>query len=685
MGKVIRRLAAGTVPEQTIFDKRFVAECCETFHLHWRNLRLELTPGNWSDMLAAFNEADRKWREAGSPPEHSHLELTRFLRSEPAINGTSVGAELCENLYKTAPPEFSRDAEYYEDDEFVHFHYRDLRVEMSVEDFLGFSGVMTEARERLLERPEPLSRLFARLDAHGVLYAVSRNWENLPDAVEVGPHSDLDLIVHPAHLAKVEELWHATKTNPQTNPAQRRVPVIGPDGSESFLLVDLRAPGDGYFPEAFAHRALARRIRNPKGFWTLSPKQHFLALAYHVVHHKGVLTPDYRETLLAVAAEAKLSLIGDGTEFPQLVGLLAEHGVAFAQADDPWVGPKLPFARPVENVLSSRWLLDHAGRPVHSRIYLTDTARGPVVLKQTSGDLAKREGDVLGLLDSQRFPKVLDAEARGVDSLLTLEAVAGDPLTRTRPANAVRFAEGCIEILAELDEAGIVHRDITPHNLLVRDGLPVLIDFGWAVADGLELPPALERDLVACGLGEGGRPPEGGYCDVFAMGVALAPLAGDPHVHALVAAMTAPAGQRITDPAGLTAVLHGDVEPPAHEPVLPATSFTLLVLADELRATPGLLAAVTQGEQRVTQLVLYAPDADAEKTAAELGPLFEAPGASGLDVVLMAVPGSAENEAGLASKVDAVPSGKPLQGAFAGLPRFILSRPTDAKGVERVA
>jgi hypothetical protein len=34
MGKVIRRLAAGTVPKQTIFDRRFVAECCETFHLH---------------------------------------------------------------------------------------------------------------------------------------------------------------------------------------------------------------------------------------------------------------------------------------------------------------------------------------------------------------------------------------------------------------------------------------------------------------------------------------------------------------------------------------------------------------------------------------------------------------------------------------------------------------------------
>src|SRR4051794_2261486 len=465
MGKVIRRLAAGTVPEQTIFDKRFVAECCETFHLHWRNLRLELTPGNWSQLVAAFNEADRKWRAAGSPPEHSHLELTRFLRSEPAINGTSVGAELCENLYKTAPPEFSRDAEFYEEDEFVHFHYRDLRVEMSVEDFLGFSGVMAEARERLLERPEPLSRLFDRLDANGVLYAVARNWQNLPDAVEVGPHSDLDLIVHPAHLSRLEELWHAQPTNPQTNPAQRRVPVIGPDGNESFLLVDLRAPGDGYFPEAFAHRALSRRVRNPRGFWTLSPKQHFLALAYHVVHHKGVLTDDYRQTLLAVAGQTNLTFVADGTEFPQLVRILADHDIAFAQADDPWVGPKLPFARPVESVFSSLWLLDVGGKPVHSRIYLDETARGTSVLKQTSGDLADREGELLALLDSPRFPRVLHSEKRGIDSLLSMEAIDGVPLSVTPPADPVKFAEGCIEILAELGRAEIVHRDITPDNI----------------------------------------------------------------------------------------------------------------------------------------------------------------------------------------------------------------------------
>jgi len=46
MGKVILPLSEGELSEKTIFDRRFVIECCETFHLHWRNLRLELSVDN---------------------------------------------------------------------------------------------------------------------------------------------------------------------------------------------------------------------------------------------------------------------------------------------------------------------------------------------------------------------------------------------------------------------------------------------------------------------------------------------------------------------------------------------------------------------------------------------------------------------------------------------------------------
>jgi tRNA A-37 threonylcarbamoyl transferase component Bud32 len=689
MGKVIRHLADGTVPAKTIFDRRFVAECCETFHLHWRNLRLELSPENWKQMLAAFLEADRVWRANGSPDKHPHLELTRFLRNDEALNSTAVGAELCENLYKTAPPPFGDDAEFYEEDEFVHFHYRDLRVEMSVEDFLAFSGVMAEARERLLEvRPdgaaratqveqEPtLAELFAKLDDRGVAYAVSRNWENLPDAVEVGPHSDLDLLVDPAHLHTLQELWKAEPTNLQTNPAQRRVPVTAPDGSQSFILVDLRAAGDGYFPDEFSREAVETRTRHEHGFWTLAPKAHFHALAYHVVHHKGVLNDDYKTKLLAVAAEAGIEVVDDGAVFPQLVRLLGEAGIAFQKADDPYVAPKLPYARPVETVLHSRHLLTHGGMQVHSRIYEAEHEGAPAILKQATADLAQREARILSKLDSTHFPRVLDVERRQADSLLTLELIDGKPLSVATPDDAFAFAEGCVEILAELRAAGITHRDITTSNLIVRDGQPVLIDFGWALAPGHELSAAVEEDLLYGWLGSEGRPPEHGfttYSDTYAMGVALKGLAEtDERVAALVTAATAPEAQRVTDPATLAAILAGTAAPPA-VPAPAKREFTLLVFADEVRHAPGVLAAVASPSSGVAQLVLYAPDGDAEALADELGPAFERPGLEEVDVVLLAVPRTTESEETLAGRVDAVLTARPVDGPLAELPRMGLA------------
>ena len=423
MGKVIRKLAEGTVPEKTIFDKRLVVECCETFHLHWRNLRLELDHANWQDFIATMLEAERTWREGGSPPAHDHFELQRkLIDTAGVLNRTSVGAELCENLYKTAAPPFGLHADFYDDDEFVHFHYRDLRVEMSVADFLGFSKVMADARERLLENEEPmLARLFARLDEANVIYAVSRNWENLPDDVEVGPHSDLDLLVHPAHVAVVEQLWSGMPTNPATNPAQRKVPVVGPDGASSYILADLRAPGDGYVPGGFAHSVLERRIRNPKGFWTLTPRDHFLALAYHVVHHKGILTDDYAAKLRALAPDAGVRLPSDERLFAGLVSVLADASVAFERPDDPFVLPKLPYLYPVEHVLYSRFLCVLSGFPVFSRIYRVERDGVPIAVKQATGGLAAREAELLRRLDSPHFPRVLGSTEEGTHSTCRLE------------------------------------------------------------------------------------------------------------------------------------------------------------------------------------------------------------------------------------------------------------------------
>jgi hypothetical protein len=101
----------------------------------------------------------------------------------------------------------------------------------------------------------------------------------------------------------------------------------------------------------------------------------------------------------------------------------------------------------------------------------------------------------------------------------------------------------------------------------------------------------------------------------------------------------------------------------------------LLVFADEALQSPEVLAAVASPEAGVTQLVLYAPDGDSAQLAADLGPAFERPGMSELDVVLLAVPRSAETEETVASRVDAVITARELDGPLAELPRLDLPKP----------
>ncbi len=566
MGKVILPLSEGELSEKTIFDRRFVIECCETFHLHWRNLRLELSADNWLQLVDAFETGIAKWRAHGSPRSHPHLELARFLMdTSEIVHPTTANAELCENLYKTLRETHGADAEFWVEDAFVHFHYRDLRVEMPIADFLAFSKTMSEAHTKLRSHTfRPIEDLFRQLDEEHIVYVVLRNWEALPESVAVGPHSDLDLLVHPLHVDRVDQLWRGERTHAEDFRVQRKVPVLGPAGEQSYILVDVRSTDDGYMPEDWCHRLLSRRVPH-KMFHVLSPRDYFVSLLYHVVAHKGVMTPDYARRLVDLAAAAgvdtDLARIGD---FREACRIFAEDGVEISKPRDGSVLPKLPYLDPPASVVSSRILDVLDGRPYVSRVAFVEKDGRSIVRKQTTFELAEREHALLSLLDSDHFPKPISSLREGPTSVCEMERVDGYPLSdigrfvaETSPEGARAFLLECLEILGELGARGITHRDIRTDNILVRDGRPVLIDFGWAIS-------AEHPYVTPAGLGDAGRAPEG-FCDAYAMGVALTPVfAHHPELLHVLAAMTRPsAAERVTDPTALTALVDAGEPSPA--------------------------------------------------------------------------------------------------------------------------
>jgi serine/threonine protein kinase len=75
-----------------------------------------------------------------------------------------------------------------------------------------------------------------------------------------------------------------------------------------------------------------------------------------------------------------------------------------------------------------------------------------------------------------------------------------------------QFFQHGLGILEALQMKGLTHRDIREENILVRNDVPVLIDFGWAVSD-------TRPYFTPFGLGGLSTPQDGNFCDVYSLGV----------------------------------------------------------------------------------------------------------------------------------------------------------------------
>lgn len=121
------------------------------------------------------------------------------------------------------------------------------------------------------------------------------------------------------------------------------------------------------------------------------------------------------------------------------------------------------------------------GRSVALKLPRAPAARQP----WSSRACLLREGEALARV---RHPHVVGFIDVGVDrdvAFLAMQRLHAAPLAgRTlRPGAALRIGRQIGEALAAVHDAGLVHRDVTPRNLLVApDGHATLIDFGLARA-----------------------------------------------------------------------------------------------------------------------------------------------------------------------------------------------------------
>jgi hypothetical protein len=236
--------------------------------------------------------------------------------------------------------------------------------------------------------------------------------------------------------------------------------------------------------------------------------QFFHHLDWNKDHIKGPYTLEAFEDALAKHFR-RYEKIGELTQTRKLY-------VAFRTQNEIDLSGPLPLIRSKDEIISSRCLVQDNGIEFWSVLYAYKNS----VYKQTTFDLAQREGRFLLKFDSIYFPKVTEIIIEQAYSVVRLEKIDGNSLEDEIPNICLLietfydFAIHCLNILDELKNKGVVHRDIRPDNILVRQSTPILLDFGWAISDD-------EPCFTPLGLGGIQRPYDGSFSDVYSMGMIL--------------------------------------------------------------------------------------------------------------------------------------------------------------------
>lgn len=231
---------------------------------------------------------------------------------------------------------------------------------------------------------------------------------------------------------------------------------------------------------------------------------------HHIDWNKDKIIQEYNlENFEAALGQyfARYEVIGDISSTRRLYA-------AFCTPNEIDLSCPLPLIADKGSILSSKKLCIFNGVEYWSVIYDC----GDKILKQATLDLAEREKFFLSKLNNEYFPKVIDSWSEEVYSVIVLEKIDGWKLNSPlrdicrSPDEFYLFIKSCIDILSILERNSVVHRDIRPDNIIIRNGEPVLIDFGWAIS-------ADQSYFAPEGLGAQERPTDGSFSDVYSMGM----------------------------------------------------------------------------------------------------------------------------------------------------------------------
>ena len=150
MGATLKSLSKKDIPSKSIFNNRMVVEICEKVHVHYRNLRIILSLQDFLEMGRGMVSAFERWGALGMPKpiKGVHTELCRKRVATEAHND-GIQVNLNHNLYNDNKDKIYAEGADFEDKTYIHLKVRDLRLELSVNEFKELADVIGEAKRKL--------------------------------------------------------------------------------------------------------------------------------------------------------------------------------------------------------------------------------------------------------------------------------------------------------------------------------------------------------------------------------------------------------------------------------------------------------------------------------------------------------------------------------------------------------
>jgi hypothetical protein len=119
------------------------------FHIHYRNLRISLSTVDFIEFTNGCIQAFERWNARGCPENPKvHIELCRKQIAKSCLND-GFKVNLNENLYNANQGRIFAEGSDFAEEKYIHLKMRDMRLEMSLEEFKEFADVVKEASERL--------------------------------------------------------------------------------------------------------------------------------------------------------------------------------------------------------------------------------------------------------------------------------------------------------------------------------------------------------------------------------------------------------------------------------------------------------------------------------------------------------------------------------------------------------